>query len=67
MLQNYEMFDEEIVNDALEVMAQLIDWNSLELFAGDVELFKSFLTKEQFRNTAMQCLHAFVHKGMDYP
>lgn len=34
VLQNYNIFDEELVNDTLEVMAQLIDWNALELFAG---------------------------------
>lgn len=40
---NYQMFDEEMVNDTLLVMAQLIDWNSLELFGPFIDIFKGFL------------------------
>lgn len=61
------MFDEEIVNDSLEVMAQLIDWNALELFAGQIELFKGFLSDAKYRTNAMLCFHAIIYKGMDYP
>lgn len=50
-------------------ISQLIDWNALELFSQLIPVFKEFLKPnfKQFRVNAMQCLHAFVHKGMDYP
>lgn len=69
IVQNYSQVSEELVNDALFATSQLIDWNALELFSQLVPLFKEFLKPnfKQFRVNAMQCLHAFVHKGMDYP
>lgn len=66
-LQNHQWFDEETVDDALEVMSQLIDWNSLDLFGDCIETFKMFLKSEKYRTNALHCLHAFVYKGMDYP
>ncbi|CDW81505.1 exportin-t [Stylonychia lemnae] len=67
VLQNYQLFDEEMVNDTLEVMGQLIDWNALELFGGLIELFKSFLNNPKYRANAISCFHSIVYKGMDYP
>jgi len=67
VLQNYQVFEEETVDDALEVMAQLIDWNALEVFGSSVDIFKEFLKSTKFRTNALSCIHAFVHKGMDYP
>jgi len=63
------MLPEELVNDALFAASQLIDWNGLELFGSLVPLTKEFLQPafKRFRVNAMQCLHAIVHKGMDYP
>ena len=61
------MFDEETVNETLEVMSQLIDWNALELFGGQIDVFKNFLGNVKFRNNAMMCIHSIVYKGMDYP
>jgi hypothetical protein len=55
------------VNDALDVIAQLVDWMPLELFAPHVELITQFLKSTEYRASALQALHAFVHKGMDYP
>jgi hypothetical protein len=43
VLQNHQVFSEESVNDTLEVISQLIDWNSLDYFSGAVEIFKMFL------------------------
>ena len=56
-----------MVNDSLEVMGQLIDWNALELFGDYIEIFKSFLGNVKFRTGALSCFHAIVYKGMDYP
>lgn len=63
------MLPEDLVNDALFASSQLIDWNALELFSALVPFAKEFLKPEfkRFRVNAMQCLHAIVHKGMDYP
>lgn len=66
-LLNYQIFDTDTVNDALEGIARLIDWNALELFAPLVDIFKNFLLLYDFRTKAIECLHAMVHKGMDYP
>eukprot|EP00347_Sterkiella_histriomuscorum_P020494 403337586 len=67
VLQNYTIFDEELVNNTLEVMAQLIDWNALELFGEQINIFKAFLQMKKFRNNALSCIHAIAYKGMDYP
>lgn len=66
ILQNHQVFEQETVNETLEVISQLIDWNSLEYFSGAIELFKMFLQMDQYRTQALSCLHAIVHKGMDY-
>ena len=32
VLVNFEAFDQELVNDILQVIGELIDWNALEHF-----------------------------------
>ena len=32
VLENYQSFDEKIVKDTLNILAQLIDWNELKYF-----------------------------------
>ena len=66
-LANYEMFSQELVNEMLIATATLIDWNALELFAPMLDMFKAFLQKKPYQRSALKCLFAFVHKGMDYP
>jgi hypothetical protein len=66
-LANYEMFKKDLVNEMLQATATLIDWNVLDLFAPMLDTFKNFLTKKPFQKSALKCLFAFVHKGMDYP
>jgi hypothetical protein len=39
----------------------------LELFAPHVDLITQFLKSTDYRISALQALHSFVHKGMDYP
>jgi len=43
VLQNYTIFTEDVVNNLLEVLAQLIDWNNLALFENFVPIFRAFL------------------------
>ena len=66
-LANCQAFDEQTVNEALLVVSQLIDWNALELFASMVPMLQGFLAAKAVRRNALMCLHAIVHKGMDYP
>lgn len=40
---NFQLFEEETVNETLEVLAQLIDWNSLDIFGSCIDIFKDFL------------------------
>ena len=63
---NFQLFDEETVNEILEVLAQLIDWNSLDIFSSCIDIFKDFLNVNLYKVNPMKCLHAVVHKGMDY-
>ncbi len=67
LLQNYAVFSEDTVNDALEVVSQLVDWLPLELFAPMIDLVKQYLQSTKFRVNALEALHGFIHKGMEYP
>ena len=67
VLVNYAVFDEETVNESLEVLADLVDWNSLELFGPTVPTFTAFLANNSYRTSAFVCVHSMIHKGMDYP
>lgn len=67
LLQNPAVFNEDIVDDALEVLSQLVDWLPLELFVPMIDLIKQYLQSPKFRVNALEALHSFVHKGMDYP
>lgn len=53
-----------MVRQTLRVLAQLIDWNTLTIFANLLPFFKGFLQFEQYRATAFECLGAIVDKGM---
>ena len=66
VLQNPMIFEPEIPNDALEVVAQLIDWNSLSHFENFLAFFKEYLKKSEFRSSSMECYRAIVHKGMSH-
>ena len=66
-LANYSFFEEDTVNELFQVLAQLIDWNALELFGASIELIRSFLEMQSFRKNALRCLSAIVQKGMEYP
>ena len=46
------------------MLAQLIDWNTLNLFSGLVPAFKQMLGYREFRAEAFSCLNAIVDKGM---
>ena len=67
LLQNPAVFNEDTVDDALEVLSQLVDWLPLELFVPMIDLIKQYLQSPKFRVNALEALHSFVHKGMDYP
>lgn len=65
-LLNFEQFDEEQIEDILEVFAQLIDWNAIEIFNQSILIFKEMLINGKFKVGAIKCLQAVVTKGMDY-
>lgn len=43
LLTNFQVFDADTVNEALEVAAQLIDWNNLEAFEQIILTARGFL------------------------
>ncbi len=64
MLQQYQALEPKTVKNTLKVCAQLIDWNSLQLFSNLVSYFKGFLQLLNYRASAFECLGAIVGKGM---
>ena len=68
VLLNSQLFSEDAVNDALKVISQLTDWNSLDHFTNPnlIELYATkFLQSETFQCNAFLCLDAIVQKGAD--
>jgi hypothetical protein len=64
VLFNHISFTPEAVNDCMLVIAQLTDWNALELFTENkmvLEMLRdTFLPHPQFRLNAFLCLDAIV-------
>ena len=65
VIQNHAMFNAKTVKGTLKVLAQLIDWNELALFAEVVQPCKEFVKVKGYRAGGMTCLGAIVGKGMD--
>jgi hypothetical protein len=54
-----------LINKALEVTSQILDWNKIEIFANLIMLVQNMLGKYEFRGPALEVLHALIDKGMD--
>lgn len=64
VLENHAIFDKKTVMATLKALANLIDWNEIQLFDGCRAKINEFLRVKHLRAGAFQCLSAIVGKGM---
>jgi hypothetical protein len=65
VLDNYTQCDKDIVIGAIDTLADLIDWNSLDLFESSFEVITQLLDVKEYQQNALYCFYSFMHKGMD--
>lgn len=69
IIQNYPSFKENqaegIVNKALEVIKDIVDWGSLELFVGNMPYIVHFLGNDSLQTASAKCIYSIIDKGMD--
>lgn len=64
VLQNHSLFERKTVKGTLKVLATLIDWNEIPLFASCRDKILEFLREKQLRAGAFMSLASIVGKGM---
>ena len=65
MIQNTDSFSLESLQGAIDILADLIDWNALDLFSGVIPLLEPFLANEKTKLNTMHCYSSIIVKGMD--
>lgn len=62
------------MNNILQVIGHLIDWNALENFGEIIQVVKQYLMNaeaqpvlKKYRKNCIRVIHAVADKGMDYP
>jgi exportin-T len=65
--KTYETSNPELVNQCLEVIGAYVSWIDIALVANDrfIELLLSLLHKIESRESAADCLHDIISKGME--
>ena len=59
------MFHATAVNGTLDILANLIDWNNVELFEPIRGFLDMFLNEEGTKLSAIQCIFSLIDKGME--
>lgn len=67
ILKTYETSNPELVNQCLEVIGAYVSWIDIALVANDrfIELLLSLLHMVESRESAADCLHDIISKGME--
>ncbi|KAH9494515.1 hypothetical protein Btru_042329 [Bulinus truncatus] len=67
IMTSYETTQPDIVCMCLEVTGRFVSWMDIGFFANDrmVELLLKFLKTEKLRESACECVHEVISKGME--
>lgn len=67
IIDNEQYFDQKIVSKTIRLIAQLIDWNQLNIFEVAIEkILKSLIQKNQYQTECFELINALIKKGMDH-